>query len=452
MPASQAAGPDAVTYTAQAKSGLANGEVSLTIGRDALVVQSPAIAIEVPFASINRITIENYAVNLETDQGDFSFQRMGSWCEPFYQALAAAYGQAVLRAMFIKSEPIVSAKCDYRYSEQQGVTDGDGLADGPVHSQGQAHAYVFDDAVVVLPPDTSARRVPLCFVGDLAQAGFELTLTVGAQDSYTFARLGYDTDPFAEAVKAQMTKLGAKTLAAVKGIDPTLTPVQSSQIARMMPMGAAAETTKLAAVAPSFVAALESRIGEGRIEYYRSITELSGLGRMHIGLIDNHVADVKDNTLESGPLAAVPSLAGIDAFSPAPEAAVGEAPLEPAMPQAEPEPYTIWVIAPSPDGRYATVEFFADDTATFVYSTGGDFDRFVDRLNRALEAINFKREVIRLTAQELLEPQNADYYMAAKRTAALKLVLASFVGRVIHSSVDGWRRRLLEIWQSGASD
>ena len=40
----------------------------------------------------------------------------------------------------------------------------------------------------------------------------------------------------------------------------------------------------------------------------------------------------------------------------------------------------------------------------------------------ALEVINFKREVIRLTEEELQNSANADYLMASKRTAALRFI------------------------------
>jgi hypothetical protein len=78
----------------------------------------------------------------------------------------------------------------------------------------------------------------------------------------------------------------------------------------------------------------------------------------------------------------------------------------------------------------------------------GDFEAFARQLNRALEAIAWGREVIRLTDDELRKPENADYYMAAKRTAALQFVRANFAGRVIHSSPEAWKKKLTEMWSA----
>jgi hypothetical protein len=69
-------------------------------------------------------------------------------------------------------------------------------------------------------------------------------------------------------------------------------------------------------------------------------------------------------------------------------------------------------------------------------------------LNRALEAIEFRRELISMTEQELLLQENVDYNMAAKRTAALKFVRANFVGRVIHKNPETWKRDLTKMWSS----
>jgi hypothetical protein len=51
-----------------------------------------------------------------------------------------------------------------------------------------------------------------------------------------------------------------------------------------------------------------------------------------------------------------------------------------------------------------------------------------------------------MTDAELRKPENADYYMAAKRTASLQFIRSNFTGRVIHSSPESWKRKLMELW------
>ena len=390
-----------IQYTAQAASKLVSGETKLTIGGSALTAAGLFDTVEIPYAEINGLSIADYTVAIDSDSGAFAFSRMGNWCQPFYDALLEAYNNAVLRALFIKSSPALTAKGNYHYTENAASAGGS----APVH--------VYDNNVTVLPPDLSARRIPLCFVSGMETGDFELTLKLDTGESYTFAKLGYDTVPFADAVAKQIRSLHEKSLAAVRELDPSLTPAQASQLAKLMPQGAAASFMRIADIAPSFVPALEAKLAETRIaEYYAAMKELCDPSAIYVGFRENADACVNSGQTES----------------------------------CDAEPYLLWLIAPSPDGQYAAVEFAEADAATFIYESRGDFGVFVQQLNRALEAISFKREVIRMTGEELRKSENADYYMADKRTAALQFIRSRFTGRLIHSGVGAWTGKLAQAW------
>ncbi|MCL2487861.1 MAG: zinc ribbon domain-containing protein, partial [Oscillospiraceae bacterium] len=258
-----------------------------------------------------------------------------------------------------------------------------------------------------------------------------------------YAKMGYDTAVFTERMENQIRALREQSLAAVKEIDPSLTAAQASRIIKLMPLGGAAQIGELTAVAPSFTEVLAQKLAATRAaESYQIFRELCDPARIAVGFRKNEAFTAEalaggDNPLEQlGGLAAGNPLELLNGLT------------DSANPEetAPPDPYLLWLIAPSPDGQYAAVEFAEADTATFVYRTGGDFDRFAKKLNRALEAVSFRREVIRLSDEELRKPENADYYMAAKRTPALQFVRANFAGRIIHSSADSWKRKLLDIW------
>lgn len=64
-----------------------------------------------------------------------------------------------------------------------------------------------------------------------------------------------------------------------------------------------------------------------------------------------------------------------------------------------------------------------------------------------MEAINFKREVIRLSEEELHKREYEDYVMAVKRNISLQFIRKHFGGRVIHSSPEKWKQELLNYMQ-----
>lgn len=403
-PTGQESAP-AIEYTAQASSPVVSGEVKITICDGTLAISALFSTVEIPFAEINAITFTNHIITVKADSGDYSLSRMGSWAQPFYDALTTAYSEAVLRSMFISGNPLHTAYGDFRYTE-----------DGATHS-GSAPIHVYDNSLTLLPPDLSARRVPLCFVTGMEKGDYSLTLTLDNSSRYMAAKLGYETENFANAVEKQISKLHKESLEAVKEIAPSIPAAQASQIAGMVLRGAAAPIEQLSAIYPSFVSALESKIAETRAaEYYKVFSELCDKPLFWIGFRKNELPEQPDDESETG----------------------------------APDPYLIWLIVPSPDGRHCAVEFTEADTATFVYRVTGDFSNFARKLNRALEAIDFKREIIRLSDDELRKRENADYYMVMKRTIALQFVRKSFTGRVIHTSLAGWRRKLEELWNSEA--
>jgi hypothetical protein len=393
-----------VEYTAQAVSPIVNGEVKLRIDERSFIAAAVFDTAEVPFTSVNAIEFADHVVTVRTDDGDYVFSRMGQWAQPFYDELYGAYNKMVLRAFFVSGKPDIAAKGDYRFVEDDTLS-------------GKAPVEVYSNCVVATPPNSDARRIPLCFTTGMDKGTHELTLKLNSGEAYTFSKLGYDTAPFSEAVERNVRELRNKALTALKDIDYTMSTTQASQLAKLIPEGAAAPIGQLAAIAPSFAAAIEEKISKTRAaDSYKVFKGMCDPAQIWVGFRKN-------------------------------EAPENEKPKDPD--EEPPETYLFWMIAPSPCGKYAAVEFAEANTATFVYRINGKFSEWAMHLNRALEAISFKREVIRLTDDELLKPEYAEYYMAAKRTASLQFIRKNFVGRLIHSSPEAWKRKLIEAWSGG---
>jgi len=440
----------AFEYTAQASSPIANGEVKVKIDKNAMTMAALFTTVEIAYAEISELKMADYAVTIRADSGDYVLTRMGNWCRPFYDALCDAYNQAVLRSMFISGDPILTAKGEFSYSE---TADNNAMTVSALPAQrmgwGALPIHVYENSVAVLPPDMSARRVPLCFVTGMDKGDYELTLKLGTGESYTCAKLGYETVPFARAVEKQIRSLREKTLAAVREIDHTLTAMQASQLAGLMPQGAAAPIGRISGIAPSFVEALERKIAATRAgESYKVFKDLCDPALIWVGFReadDRESADREGDDRESADREGDNRESADGDEADDSQLSVTDLQLLQEGAGKAADPWLLWMIAPSPDGRFAAVEFAVPNSATFIYRTGGDFASFAMQLNRALEAISFKREVIRLTDAQLRLPENSDYYMAAKRIAALKFIRSGFKGRIIHSGIEYWKQKLTEM-------
>lgn len=390
---------NAMEYKATISSSFVNGEGTLIPSEDGLNISTLFDMIELSYANMLSIAIEDYVVLIKSYDCEYLFSRMGNWCEPFYNAILEAYNKKVLKSLFISGTPSITASGDYSYTEDN------------LRNSGKAEVLLYDNCISLLTPDTNARRIPLCFLTGLDKKDFEITFFIGAQN-YSISRIGYDTEPFTNTVYEKIRVQREKTIAALRELDPNLTDLQLSTISKLMPEGAAAKFSELNEIAPTFISALEKEIESSRIsETYKVFCDICDKSQIYVGFKKDIKAESTENT----------------------EDVAGS--------------HMLWLIVPSSDAKSCAVEFAGDSddsAATFIYKFEGDFDTFVRKLNYALESIDFKREVIRLSDEELRKPGNADYLMALQRNKSLQLVRSCFVGRVIHSSIESWKKSILD--------
>jgi hypothetical protein len=402
-----------IEYKAQTSSPIVNGDARMKIGKNSFIVTTALDVADVPFADIVSIAMKDYTVVVATDEGDYVFARMGELLQPFYDNLYKAFADAMTRAFFITGNANTSATGDYHFLDLGGNVTGS-----------KAFFRVYETCVTGLTPDLGSRRIPLCFVTGIDKGSFEFTLKLnnisGGSDSYTFSRLGSFTESFANTIDKNLKDLRDKTISNLKIFDPTLSLTQYSQLSKILPEGMAAPMGEIKRIAPSFFDAIEKTLARTRGgASYEAFKEICDPANICVGFR-------RGNFREDGTIL---------------NAETGE-----IWDQNEPmtQQFLFWMIAPSPNGNYATIEFAEKDTATFVYRTDGDFVKTATLLNRALEATSFKRDVIRMTDEDLKKPENADLYMAAKRTASLQFIRSRFAARVIHT--EAWKKRLLETW------
>jgi len=397
-----------------ASSALVNGDTDIAVSEDGFTLASLFDSTHVPWADVTGLKFEDYTVQVQTKTGSYALSKLGAAGEPLYAHMLSAYGGKVRKCLFVSGSPSVFAK-------------GDVSIDGNV-----AHGVpveVYDDCILSLPADLSARRAPLCFANGFKDEDFTLWIRTIDEKETTYSKLGYDHAPVSKAVQDAIKALREKTIKQITDLDPSLSDSAATQLARLMPGGMAAPMGTVRGIAPSFANALEAKLAKSRAaETYKAFQEISGADAVCVGF--------KANDWGAGSGGGTAEAAG-DTATPQDQ------------PQAQPpDPYMLWLVAPTPSLDACAVEFAgaADDAAaTFVYRFGGDWDGFRLKLGMALEAIAFKREIIRYTDEELEKPENSDFRMTNDRNEALRFVRGCFAGRAIHRSMDSWSAQLRDL-------
>lgn len=421
--------PEKPRYDGYVESTYLSCDGTLIIDADGLLIDTVFEQDVVAYADVEEISLQGYDVRIRTARDDVTASKMGEKSEWFYRELTDAYNKKVLKALHVEGAPVYETQGEYRITENGRTI------------QGTAKLHVFEDCLCILPPNKDARRIPFVFINGLKQENFTVALTLVSGESCAFSKLGYDTDGFEKRIAAGIRAMREKAAAAAQELDGTLGISQAAQAAKLMPVGIAAPVETLRSTLLSFLAAIEAKIQESRIaETYSLLGGLGDASRLQIGM---KPVPVKEDTLS-------PPAVGL---SPAEGMEAGGA--EPAEREQKPPPPILWVIAPGKDLRFAAVELALPDeeaAATYVYRTDGGWDGFLPVLNRALEASDFRREVISRSDEELNEARHENDRMLLERTPALRLLRERFAGRVIHASAESWKKgimRYMEPEESG---
>jgi hypothetical protein len=439
---------------AQIESAAVSGEGEVSVAEDGFTLSTLFDTAFVPWSEVDAFAFEDYTLTVAAAGDAYRLTKLGADGEPLYNHMLAAYNDKVRACLFVGGEPAVTASAN-------GV---------PVE--------VYGDCVVTLPPDLGARRVPLAFATGFRDEDYMVTIDVADGSSYAFSKLGYDTAPFSKAVQDGIKELREQTIAQIGEIDKGITPQQSAKVARLMPLGAAAPMGAVRAMAPTLADALEESLAQSRAaETYPAFKALCDPDEICVGfrkvVSESREADgagggLADMLQGGGAGGGVADMLQGNGVAGAASAGGGMSdiinnviPREVA--ESTPDSYILWLIAPIAPGVCA-VEFAGGEdaaAATFVYRYGdaavsyvadaadapsatgtAAWDAFRLKLNMALEAIDFKREVIRLTDEELREPEYELYRMASARNEALRTVRAHFAGRAIHRGMDSWKKQL----------
>lgn len=388
-------------------------DAKISIYPDGIVIAAAMDLLFIPYGEVPAFSLEDSRVIIQMAGGAVTASRMGQEAEWLYQKLYGAYNDAVLAALLVDGESSFEADGTYLAEESEIVW------------QGQAVIRLYEDCLCILPPDEHARRIPLCFLNSVKMDGFSLELTLATGERYTLSDLGRELDNLQRLLTDRLRALREKTMNWHRELAPNLGSMQMALAAKLMPMGRAADMKNLRVSAPALAQTIEGAIRESRIaQTYPWLHDLGGGKGLLTGILPPPPAE------ETDPVETAPASS---------DASDGETMEEQ---QEEPKP-VLWAIAPDAEQKLAAVELdLGDDeaAATYLYRVKGSWEQFALQIDRALEAAQFRRELILLPEAKLNTPEHLADAMLVARTPALGILRSHLVGRAVHSSLDRWKR------------
>ena len=374
----------------------------------------------------------DYAIDLLlTSKERLVLSKLGINFENFSRVLSKARNDVVMKDMLMQESLLLGGlKGFYEYNGKSG----------------NCELRIFEAGLVVDVERGEPLRFHYSKIAGIAEGDYSLTLAMENGEKLTISRMGGQLEPFKKALNDAMNQLTVKTQDLIKSVTPAADSSQVRRAARLMRDGRAAKKSDLDAISPLIWKGLEKKIEEiGILEEYKFVSSLAQKDKMCVGVKRGLMGDFTGDYLWI--LAPVPGSNAIilEAVS------VGEGetvePLPPAVPGD---------VAPVPEEKDEEVNKSGGRWATYVFSImprsqypaqdmGAKTDETIASLNDCMLSINFRREPIFTSDDDLELPKNVKYWYSVQKLPSLRALRGRFVGRAIHVNKEQWQKAVRDL-------
>lgn len=373
---------------------------------------------------ILEISEGDYKIHLTlTSKEKLTIFNLGYKHEDFLRVLSRLRNEMLLKDMLMHETLKKSgAEAEFVYFD-----DG-----GNEKQRGKCEPRLYETAVVVIPEKEELVRIPYSDILEIRDENFTLVITTDFGEKFVFSEMGRQFDPFTKTLSDLINELSLKVQSSLKELLPKSDPSVIRRAARFMKEGKAARRADIESISPELWVELGKKLEVAGIkEEYDFLKSLSQQQKLCIGLKRGLLGDLtgeyiwfliplySTNPNEPG------NAVGMEAIS-------GEG--------GGKATYFFRIVSRKNYPNFKRLE-----------DLHREVDNFIKRMNRAMLAINFRREPIYLPDERLEEPQYQKYKFAIAKIPALRELRQLFIGRVIHSSPEQWKQDVMDLLKFNVS-
>ena len=393
---------------------ISGGEASLELWKEELVLLPlDGFTHTMTYREIVQISAGDYRATLIPASGEkIILFNLGYNFEDFLRDLYRLRSEVILKDMLMQEKVSKAGlRGEYSYVDQH----GDNRQSGPCEPR------IYETGLVIIPQTDDPHRIPFSDIETVTAEDYALTLTTSADELFTFSMMGPHLDPFKRALAAAVNRLNLETAHTLRELLPTMEASTVRKAALLLRDGKAAARSEVEAISPLLWRELEKNIELSPVkESYNYLKTIAQQERICVGIKKGLLGD----------------LSGLYFW------------------------FLIPIYSTEPDriGNAVAMESFStgesSGRATYFFrlSSRRDYRRCRDlstlhreaemlqrEINRAMLAINFRREPVYLTDEKLREPRYLKYLYAVNKLPALRELRTRFIGRVSHSSPEQWQ-------------
>ena len=404
---------------------IAEGEAHARLDEETLsILPKFGEVLFISYRDIFEVSEKDYRIHLMLSSGEtLTLSNLGYKYDDFLRVLSKLRNELLLKDMLMHETLRKSgAEAEFVLYAENGVEQ----------QKGKCEPRLYETAMVILPEKGEIFRVPYSSISKINEEDYALAIEMESERRIVISKMGAQFDPFTTTLSRLMNELSIKVQSSLKELLPRANPMVLRQAARFMKEGRAAKRSDIESISPELWREMENKLDiMGLKEEYELLKSLSQQEKICIGLKRGLLGDLTGeyiwfliliyDTNETKPGNAV-----------ALEATSGEG--------GGKATYFFKLVSRK---EYPTFENMED--------LHREADNFIKKINQCMLAINFRREPIYLPDEKLEDPRYQKYKFAIAKIPELRLLRERFIGRVIHSSHEQWKKDVMDLLKFNVS-
>jgi hypothetical protein len=399
------------------------------------------------FAYTDIVGISDYDYKVDlflTSKEKLNLSGLGYQYEDFLFQLYKLRNELMLKYLLI-DESLLKGGFEAQYKQLD--------PNGQTNQTGNCEIRLYDTAIVVLPQKSEPIRLPYCYITNVNKQDYTLKITNEFIEKIEFTQLGQNFDPLAKALSDALNKMILRTQENIKELIPEATLLAINKLSSLMKDGRAARRKEIELQSQDFWRRLEKKIDEAGItKEYEFLNSFAAKDQVCVGIKRGLMGDLTGTyiwmmfpLLNPGTNRLSNTIA-IEAFNTQDNTGENKKQQrnsENTVSETEEETSQNLDEEQKPATTGATYFFRTMGRKQYAQTKNEDLiielENFTKNINRAMIDVNFRREPIFLSKEQLDSTKYVQYRFAIERMPSLRMLRSLFIGRVIHSSPEQWQ-------------
>lgn len=379
----------------------------------------------IKYREIIRIKGENYKIyiSLASDE-EVVISCLGYFYEDFLRILIKNRNELILQDMLMyESKIFLETEAEFNRTNES----GDAL------SSGECVIRLYETGLIVIPSTSDPFRIPYSLIDNISEGNYNIVFNTEIGDNVILSKMGLALDGFKNTYTELINKLDKKLHPTLLDLFPNVNHSLFGKLSTLMRDGKSVKKEDLDSLSKDLWTQMEYKLQSmGLMEEYDYLKSMGQKDKISIGLKKGLMGSLTEEYIWF---------------------------LVPIYSISKDAPGNIVAMeAVSAEGEGKATYFFKImerheyNKSESMEELQAKADRFIKLLNYSMLVINFRREPIYLSREQLLRPRFIKYLYSIENQPALKFIKKHFIGRIIHSNTGQWKMDVLDIIRFNSSE